>query len=75
MSQDNKFLDKSGLIHYDKSLKSYIESEIEVKEDVSNKVTELSASSTDEQYPSAKCVYDLIQSLQSTLQTLLDRLE
>lgn len=33
------------------------------KEDKSNKVTSLSASSTDTQYPSAKCVYDYIQSL------------
>ena len=30
------------------------------KEDVSNKVTSISSSSTDAQYPSAKCVYDLI---------------
>lgn len=29
-----------------------------LKEDVSNKVTSLSSSSTDTQYPSAKCVYD-----------------
>ena len=30
------------------------------KDDVSNKVTSISSSSTDTQYPSAKCVYDLI---------------
>jgi hypothetical protein len=30
-------------------------------EDTSNKVTSISASSTDTQYPSAKCVYDAIQ--------------
>ena len=30
------------------------------KEDVSNKVTSISSSSTDTQYPSAKCVYDSI---------------
>lgn len=33
------------------------------KEDKSNKVTSISANSTDTQYPSAKCVYDYIQSL------------
>ena len=33
------------------------------KEDKTNKVTSLSSSSTDTQYPSAKCVYDYIQSL------------
>ena len=32
--------------------------DISGKEDKSNKVTEISSSSTDEQYPSAKCVYD-----------------
>lgn len=31
------------------------------KEDTSNKVTSISSSSTDTQYPSAKCVYDAIQ--------------
>lgn len=31
------------------------------KEDLSNKVTSISSSSTDTQYPSAKCVYDAIQ--------------
>ena len=31
------------------------------KENASNKVTSISASSTDTQYPSAKCVYDLVK--------------
>lgn len=33
------------------------------KEDVSNKVTSMSSSSTDQQYPSAKAVYDAIQAI------------
>lgn len=33
------------------------------KEDSSNKVTSLSSSSTDTEYPSAKCVYDYIEDL------------
>lgn len=37
------------------------------KEDKSNKVTSLSSSSTDTQYPSAKCVYDLIGDVESLL--------
>lgn len=37
------------------------------KEDVANKVTSLSASSTDTQYPSAKCVYDALQNAGSSL--------
>ena len=40
------------------------------KEDKSNKVTSLSGSSTDTQYPSAKCVYDLIGDVETILQTL-----
>ena len=36
------------------------------KEDISNKVTSLSASSKDTQYPSAKCVYDTLESLINT---------
>ena len=36
------------------------------KEDTTNKVTSLSASSTDTQYPSAKAVYDTFQALPST---------
>lgn len=35
-----------------------------------NKVTSLSSSSTDTEYPSAKCVYDLIGDLESILETL-----
>ena len=34
--------------------------DISGKEDKSNKVTSISSSSTDTQYPSAKCVYDLV---------------
>lgn len=30
------------------------------KEDIGDLVTEISASSTDSQYPSAKCLYDII---------------
>lgn len=36
----------------------------------SNKVTSLSSSSTDTQYPSAKCVYDLIGDVETILATL-----
>lgn len=37
-----------------------IEVFVDNKEDTSNKVTSLSSSSTDTQYPSAKCVYDTV---------------
>ena len=40
------------------------------KEDASNKVTSLSSSSTDTQYPSAKCVYDIIGNVETLLAAL-----
>lgn len=39
-------------------------------EQISNKVTSLSSSSTDMQYPSAKCVYDLVGDIESALNTI-----
>lgn len=39
------------------------------KEDASNKVTSLSSSSTDTQYPSAKAVYDIVDSTQKVFST------
>lgn len=43
------------------------EPDLTLKEDKSNKVTSLSSSSTDIQYPSAKCVYDLVGDLETLL--------
>jgi len=37
-----------------------------------NKVTTLSSSSTDAQYPSAKCVYDMIGDIEATLDVILN---
>ena len=37
------------------------------KEDKTNKVTSISASSTDTQYPSAKCVYDIVGNIETLL--------
>lgn len=43
------------------------------KEDKSNKVTSLSSSSTDTEYPSAKCVYDELESLfEDTIDELIE---
>ena len=44
--------------------------DISGKEDKSNKVTSISASSTDTQYPSAKCVYDIVGDIESLLAAL-----
>lgn len=43
-----------------KIIKKYIDKITNSKENISNKVTSLSASSTDTQYPSAKAVYDMV---------------
>lgn len=43
---------------------------IPTKEDKSSLVTSLSAQSTDTQYPSAKCVYDLIGNLETLLASI-----
>lgn len=39
-------------------------------EQTANKVTSLSSSSTDTQYPSAKCVYDLVGDIETLLAAL-----
>ena len=39
-------------------------------EENTNKVTSLSSSSTDNQYPSAKCVYDLVGNVESLLNNI-----
>ena len=44
--------------------------DVTTKEDKSNKVTSLSALSTDTQYPSAKCVYDLLGDVESLILAL-----
>lgn len=48
------------------------EIDLSTKEDKSNKVTSLSAQSTDTQYPSAKCVYDYIQTELGSINTALE---
>ena len=45
--------------------------DISGKEDTANKVTSLSSSSTDTEYPSAKCVYDYVDTLVGNADTLL----
>lgn len=45
-------------------------SDLSGKESTSNKVTSISSLSTDTQYPSAKCVYDLIGDIESILESL-----
>ena len=60
MPEIKELLGKESLL----AIKDYIDSNSEKK---SNKVTSLSASSTDTQYPSAKVVYDELQTKQENL--------
>lgn len=43
--------------------RTWSNTQLATKENVSNKVTSISASSTDTQYPSAKCVYDTLKNV------------
>lgn len=40
------------------------------KEDTANKVTSLSSSSTDTEYPSAKCIYDIVGDIETLINAL-----
>lgn len=42
------------------------------KEDTSNKVTAISASSTDSQYPSAKCIYNIVGDIETVLDAIIN---
>ena len=59
---------KTSLEKADSALQSH--QDISGKENSSNKVTSLSSSSTDTEYPSAKCVYDLVGNIETILATL-----
>ena len=52
------------------ALHSNITTKLENMEDITNKVTTLDSSSTDTQYPSAKCVYNLVGDVESLLASL-----
>ena len=59
-----KIIDLGNLTEYDEQIKGYIANQIPSLtgyEQTANKVTSLSSSSTDTQYPSAKSVYDYVE--------------
>ena len=58
-----QYLDKTGLAR----LWNNIKSKLAGKEDKSNKVTSITSSSTDIQYPSAKAVYNALQDNSNTI--------
>lgn len=47
-----------------------VKTAVDAKEDTANKVTSLSSSSTDTQYPSALCVYNLIGDIETLINAL-----
>lgn len=49
---------------------SSLQGQINLKEDISNKVTSISSLSTDNEYPSAKCVYDIVGNIVSLMEVL-----
>ena len=51
-------------------LSSDITTKLSNAEDITNKVTTLDSTSTNIQYPSAKCVYDLVGDVESLLASL-----
>lgn len=62
--KSNKITSLNGMLtesdtHYPSSL--LVLNHLDTKEDISNKVTSMTAMSTDDEYPSAKCVYDKIE--------------
>ncbi len=73
ISNDSGYITKdvNNLTNYYKKTETYTQAEtntlLNAKENTSNKVTSLSSSSTDTQYPSAKCVYDLIGDIDTAL--------
>lgn len=61
-----KYVDINGLSRFKTKIQELIPN-VSGKEDTTNKVTSISSSSTDTQYPSAKCVYDLIGDIETLL--------
>lgn len=64
-----KYADLNSLSRFKTKIEEEIP-DVSGKEDKSNKVTSISSSSTDTQYPSAKCIYDLIGNINTILATL-----
>ncbi len=64
---------QTSLEKADTALQSH--QDISGKEDKTNKVISISSSSTDNQYASAKCVYDYIEAKTGNIETILEELD
>lgn len=60
----SKSVSDSNLLAFGQQFKTKADARYEAS---ANKVTALSASSTDTQYPSAKCVFDLVGDIETLL--------
>lgn len=47
-----------------------LQTELDSKQEKTNLVTSISSSSTDIQYPSAKCIYDIVGDIETALHTI-----
>jgi len=65
MADISKITDLNGVIYDIKD--DVARTDITGKEDKINKVTAISSSSTDAQYPTAKCVYDIVGDIEAAL--------
>ena len=70
--KDASWNQSTNTVTFTKSDNTTISLNMSNYESVSNKVTSLSSQSTDTQYPSAKCVYDLIGPIDAALDTILN---
>ena len=70
--RDASLNSNTGVLTITKTDNSTITLNLGSFEQTSNKVTSLSSSSTDTQYPSAKCVYDIVGDIDTALNTILN---
>ena len=68
---EKKFLDYDGLSLYNSNLKEYLSQN---KEDKINKVTALTVTATNTQYPSAKAVVDYAKQLEDNLKAYINEI-
>lgn len=66
-SPNRYYLSETGLRHL---INEKIKPDMALRELESNKVTTINSSSTDTQYPSAKCVYDLVGNIGSVIDAI-----
>lgn len=74
MKEESGKIDVEDDVATKEYVEEYVDEAIAPKEDKTNKVTSLSSESTDTQYPSAKCVHDLFESLDITTREIVQEL-